>query len=420
MSQKIEPAANSRRPIEDILDFCVELSRRMIISGANLERVSLAVERICRTYQLTDTSLFLLSTHIILSARDSSGFYASRQLTIPPSAIDLTRLSSLNRLCYTVASVRPSHTKLQMLLDRASNTKQYRDRIVLLAQICAMSCLCLIFGGWIREIICVAMITIMMHYLLILLAIPGIDRILTSAFVMWFSTTAVFFLARLGISDREPTIIQTLVMLVLPGIPLVNAMRNLLCGNEMNGILQTAKVTVETMSLALGIFLSFHMFGSPAALDKPFVSAITNPFLLVLLSFAASACFGAVFQIEKKDLWLAGLGGALTRIVLLLLTPLLPRLIYMTVSAFAASLYAEFLATVQKKPSTYFVYPAIIPLIPGDLFFYTLLGIYTENKEMVMTNGYNCVFSLASMSFGFVLSFVAAHYFRKIKLKMKW
>ena len=47
MSQKIEPAANSRRPIEDILDFCVELSRRMIISGANLERVSLAVERIC-------------------------------------------------------------------------------------------------------------------------------------------------------------------------------------------------------------------------------------------------------------------------------------------------------------------------------------------------------------------------------------
>ena len=112
--------------------------------------------------------------------------------------------------------------------------------------------------------------------------------------------------------------------------------------------------------------------------------------------------------------------SSLNRIVLLLLMPLLPRLIYMTVSAFAASLYAEFLATVQKKPSTYFVYPAIIPLIPGDLFFYTLLGIYTENKEMVMANGYNCVFSLASMSFGFVLSFVAAHYFRKIKLKMKW
>lgn len=235
MSQNTVRAAHSQRPIEDVLDFCVELSRRMIYCGANIERVSLAVERICKTYRLTDTSLFLLSTNIILSARDRSGFYASRQLTIPPAVINLTKLSSLNKLCYTVVSAKPSPKKLMMLLDRNSGTKDYSDRIVLL-----------------------------------------------------------------------------------------------------------------------------------------------------------------VF------------------------TPVMPRLIYMTVSAFAASLYAEFLATLQKKPSTYYVYPAIIPLIPGDLFFFTLLGIYIGNKEMVMENGYNCVFSLASMSFGFVLSFVVAHYIRKFKMKMKW
>ena len=32
---------------ELVLEFCVELSRRMIVSGANLERVQLAVDRIC-------------------------------------------------------------------------------------------------------------------------------------------------------------------------------------------------------------------------------------------------------------------------------------------------------------------------------------------------------------------------------------
>ena len=100
ISQNTAPAAHNQRPIEDVLDFCVELSRRMISCGANIERVSLAVERICKTYALTDASLFLLSTNIMLSARDSSGFYASRQLTIPPAAINLTKLSSLNRLCY--------------------------------------------------------------------------------------------------------------------------------------------------------------------------------------------------------------------------------------------------------------------------------------------------------------------------------
>ena len=35
---------------EPVLEFCVELSRRMIVSGANLERVQLAAERICHAY----------------------------------------------------------------------------------------------------------------------------------------------------------------------------------------------------------------------------------------------------------------------------------------------------------------------------------------------------------------------------------
>lgn len=29
--------------LEEVLDFCVDLSRRMIVSGANLERVQLAI-----------------------------------------------------------------------------------------------------------------------------------------------------------------------------------------------------------------------------------------------------------------------------------------------------------------------------------------------------------------------------------------
>ena len=420
MSQTTTPHKHQQRPVEDILDFCTLLGSRMIASGANLERVQLAVERISRAYGLTDVSLYLLSTNISLSARDNAGYYAIRQRSIPAVKLQMNRLQSLNSLCYSIAKHTPSPKDLRGLLDDASNVDEYSDHIVLLGQICAMSLLCLLFGGWFREVICVVMIITVVHYTLRMIEIARIDKILTNALTMWIATTIVFLLTGFGISDNKPVLIITATMMIIPGIPLVNAMRNILCGNEMNGILQTAKVTVETMSLALGIFLSFHMFGSPEQLDKPFVSVITSPLLLILLSFAASACFGAVFQIGKKDLWLAGLGGALTRIVLLVFTPILPRLIYMTVSAFAASLYAEFLATLQKKPSTYYVYPAIIPLIPGDLFFFTLLGVYIENKEMVMENGYNCVFSLASMSFGFVLSFVVAHYIRKFKMKMKW
>lgn len=63
------------------------------------------------------------------------------------------------------------------------------------------------------------------------------------------------------------------------------------------------------------------------------------------------------------------------------------------------------------------VNPAIIPLIPGDLFFYTLIGINQKNSEMVRTNGFDCALTLVSMSVGFALSFAIAHYVRKAKNK---
>ena len=409
---------NNTRPrsFELVLDFCVELSRRMIMSGANVERVNLAVDRVCSTYELDDVSIFLLPTYVSVSARDRSGYSSVRQASIPAGGINLTRLMSLNRLSYRVKEQHPSPDRLGSLLEKASDTKDYPDPVVLLGQICAMSCLCLLFGGGFREILCVAAVTVLAHYLLILLAIPGVDKMLTNALLMWIVTSAVFLLSSAGITDKQPVVIITALMLVIPGIPLTNAVRSMLCGNELSGGMQTVRVTVETMALATGIFLSMVMFSSADLLNNP-VGTVTNPFILILLAFGTSFFLGVVFRILPQDLWLAGLGGAITRIVLLILTPLCARPVYATAAAFVASIYAELLGKMQKKPSTYYTYPAIIPLIPGDLFFYTLIGINQKNSEMVRTNGFDCALTLVSMSVGFALSFAIAHYVRKARNK---
>ena len=374
-----QPSRYQSRPFEMVLDFCVELSRRMIMSGANVERVNLAVDRVLSTYELNDSSIFILPTYVSVSAKDQSGYSSVRQAEVPAGGINLTRLMSLNRLSYTVKEQHPSPDRLGALLEKASDTKDYSDFVVLLGQICAMSCLSLLFGGGLREIICVAAVTVLAHYLLVLLAIPGVDKILTNALLMWIATTVVFLLAAAG--------------------------------------MQTMRVTVETMALATGIFLSMVMFSSEDLLNNPVGGTITNPFILILLAFGTSFFLGVVFRILPRDLWLAGLGGAITRIVLLILTPLCARPVYATVAAFVASIYAELLGKLQKKPSTYYTYPAIIPLIPGDLFFYTLIGINQKNSEMVRTNGFDCALTLVSMSVGFALSFAIAHYVRKAKNK---
>ena len=404
--------------LEEVLDFCVYLSRCMIFCGANLERVQLAIERICHAYRLEDVAINLLSTFVIVSAKDAEGRYASRQCAIPPSGIHLQRLKQLNRLSYGVAEKKPAPERLIKLLDEAWKVKEYKDWIIMVAQMGAMACLCLIFGGGFREVIPVVLVTAILHGVMILMAKPGLDRIVTNAVIMWIATVAAILLMMTGISNNGPIILITVSMLVIPGIPLVNAVRNLLCGNEMNGILQLFKIVIETMALAMGIYLALWMFGLRDGISDVVVTPMTNPILLVLLSFAASACFGIIFRIPGHDLWRAALGGALTRIVLLTLTPFVQtRLIYVTAAALVAALYAELWATKRKDPSTYFVYPAIIPLIPGDLFYYSLVGLYLGDWAMFQSSGINCLLTLLGMSIGFVLSSIIAHYIRKMRHK---
>ena len=402
--------------LEEVLDFCVELSRRMIVSGANLERVDLAVNQICHTYGLKDVSIYLLSTYMSLGAKDSEGRYASRQISIPAAGIHLEKLKKLNRLSYTIAKNRPAPETLMASLEEASQVKEYKDWMVLLGQITAMICLCVIFGGGWREAIAVSVVTAVLHMVMILMAKPGLDRIVTNAITMWLATVAVILLMGSGISTNGPVILITISMLVIPGIPLVNAARNLLCGNEMNGILQIAKAVVETLSLAMGIVIALWMFGLKEGMNAAVVTPISDPVLLILISFMASASFGVVFRIPFHDLWRAGLGGVLTRIVLLVMTSFTQeRLIYITAAAFVGSLYAEMMAVKRKDPSTYFVYPSIVPLIPGDLFYYSLVGLYLSDRAMFEKNGTDCLLVLVGMSIGFVLSSIFAHYIRKMR-----
>lgn len=399
------------RDIDYVLNFCVNLTRNMIISGASLERVSLAAEFICRAYGLKDVSIFLLSTQMSISALDSENNYSSRQISIPPSGIHLERLKSLNQLSYKVAEITPNPKTLAQMLDRAINVRDYRESIIVSGKICAMLCLGFIFGASLWDIIPIACITVLIHFVMSWLERTGLDRILINSLTMCAAASCSMMFIHSGFNADFAVTMITVNMLVLPGIPLVNAMRNLLCGREINGILQMLKITVETAALAGGIYLAFIMWGGENMIGS--IVPLGNAGLLVVLSFMASVGFGIVFRIPPRDLWLAGFGGALSRMAVIILPSFTEsRLLYMTLSASVAALYAEILAIKRRQPSTYFVYPAIIPLIPGDLFFYAISGLYMNNTSWVKINGANCLISLAGLSMGFVLASAVAHHVR--------
>ena len=166
---------------ELVLEFCVELSRLMIVSGANLERVQLAIEYICNAYGYPDFSLYLLNNFISLSVTDSEGAYCSRQSVIAPTVIHLERLKRLNDLSFQAAREKPSPKRLRTMLNEALKVKERPDWQILLGRVLAFSSLGMVVGGDEREILSIAIVVFAMHFIMKAAAKPGLNRLLTNA-----------------------------------------------------------------------------------------------------------------------------------------------------------------------------------------------------------------------------------------------
>ena len=408
--------------IDYILDFCKELGKQMIVSGANIERVDHCIERVCHAYGLHDVTCANLSTRISISAKDENKEYAHRQTDVPPQAINLERLKKLNNLSFEVVREKPPVETLYDLLH-AVQTNDFPWWFILLGFVVAMAGLARIFcAGW-QEILIVELNTLLLFGLSKAFSKVHINKIITNFISMFLCTLIAMGFHALGFVNFYIVCITNAFFLI-PGIPMINCARNLLCGNEMNGAIDLLKVLLEVCSIVAGIAAAYAILGG--VVGQPLIEdtfdlrsgldPLLSSFELIVLTLMASAGFSITFNIQLKDLPFAALGGVIVRVVYILFQLCIPyRFVYTMLAAFFAALYSEILAMVKKEPSTLNLYPAVVPLIPGDLFYYVALGLIWGKADFITQFGPDLVLTLVGISVGFVVCSTIVHYVRKFR-----
>ena len=117
----------------------------------------------------------------------------------------------------------------------------------------------------------------------------------------------------------------------------------------------------------------------------------------ILSAFVGSVGFALFFNMKGKQLAAAGIGGALTWIVYLLVQPgfddyFVPYLI----ASLFVGLFAEIMARVGKAPATIFLTTAAVPLI-------------------MLTNANNTITIALAIALGFIITAIVSKYWVYIK-----
>ena len=329
----------------------------------------------------------------------------------------------MRKRIYHVKEHTPDEKTLYDLLH-AVKSNDFPWWIMLGGYLVAMAALARIFLAGPAELLIVELNTALLFFLGKLSSKIRLNKIVTNFVCMLLcSTIAILFFAA-GFIKNFYIVVITNAFFLIPGIQMVNCARNLLCGNEMNGVIDLLKVLLEVCTIVAGMAAAYAMLGKLAgeSMIQDFIDALgkqnlLRSFELVGLSFIASAGFGVVFNIQWKDLVYAAVGGMIVRIVYISLQAALPdyRFIFTIVAAFCAALYSEVLAIVKKEPGVLYRYPSIIPLIPGDLFFYVAAGIIWGDTTLITAHAPNLGLVLVGISLGFVLCSTVVHYVRKAK-----
>lgn len=120
-------------------------------------------------------------------------------------------------------------------------------------------------------------------------------------------------------------------------------------------------------------------------------------FIYYLRDFVA--CFGAtlfyciIMSLPKKALWISSLSSAITYIIfrVVFLSIASEYMGYLAASFFAA-LSAEVLARACKMPATIFIFPALIPLVPGLGLYRTMLSLVRSDMSGFASEGTKTLF----------------------------
>lgn len=261
MSELILEPCTSKETAQ-ILDFSILLGREVMVCGGELWRVEEFLGKIFETYRLKDTSIYLDLHALFVSARQSGEEPLVRQITIGDISPDLEKLTRLHRMVRTVCDERPSPKVLKLLFEEALEGPDYSSSIIVVATVGALLSLDYIMGGGWQEALLAALgITCFMLCDRFFSPIPGTNRIVLRSGAALLVGLMICIACRLGFVAEPYMAIIVTAFGLLPGIPLINACRELFCGRALNGISLLSYAFTETIIIVAGFALALTLTG---------------------------------------------------------------------------------------------------------------------------------------------------------------
>ena len=259
-TQKSAAAGKGGRTVyyDKLLNLGAELGRTLMSSGAEIYRVEESVSRLLSAYG-QDPQVFALPSCLFVGITTPEGRPITKMCRIPSHGFNIELLERCNDLCRRLCAEVPDVDKaMAEVRSLTPACPAYPPWFTMLAYAITSAFFALFFGGCFRDFLCAFICGVAVGFLLV----RGTPFVGNNTFLHIFVCSAVvsslsIFLTHIGLGVSSAKITIGVLMVLVPGMALTNAMREIMAGDIFSGLNRTAEVILVATSIALGTAVPF-------------------------------------------------------------------------------------------------------------------------------------------------------------------
>ena len=244
-----------------LLSGMLDIGEEMLRCGAEISRVEDTVERIGLAYGLERVDVFTITSSIVVTGRFSTGDILTQTRRIRTRSVDLERLNRLNALSREICRVKPDAEAMQAQILVVLQKRGYPQWILYAASALIAGAFTAFFGGTIRDALVSAVIGVLLKILMTLSIRFRLNSVVSNVLLSFAGGAAALLALRLGICDSYAKTVIGDIMLLIPGITLTDALRDMFYGDLISSIQRLSEALLFSSAIAFGFVLARGVIG---------------------------------------------------------------------------------------------------------------------------------------------------------------
>ncbi len=247
--------------IKAVEEMLLDVGTLLMSNGASTGRVRITVNRIAEALGY-DVELLITSRSLMLTVTEDNGLnYTSSVRRTPPHGVNFRLVSGISRMSWRIIEDELTVDQINHEINRLTALPHYPRLVVLSLVALAGSSFCRLFGGQGLELVVAFIATFFGLFIRQEALKKRFNPYLAVVFASFAASIISGLSVKLGIGDTPEHALFTSVLFLIPGVPLINSLTDLIDGNTLNGIVRGVNGFIIAFAIALGLMFAMQIYG---------------------------------------------------------------------------------------------------------------------------------------------------------------